>query len=40
MEFGVKQLAKAKAKDIDDYQTKNLKIIQPILIPHVHTLFN
>jgi hypothetical protein len=36
IEFGVKQLANGKAKDIEGYQTKNFKIGGPILIPHIH----
>jgi hypothetical protein len=40
IKFGVKQLANGESKDIEDYQTKILKIGGPILIPHIHKLFN
>jgi hypothetical protein len=40
IEFGVKQLTKGKAKDIKGYQVEILKIGGPILIPHIHKLFN
>jgi len=38
--FGVKQLANGKAKDIKGYQAEILKIGGPILIHHLHKLFN
>ena len=38
--FGVKRLANGKAKDIEGYQAEILKIGGPILIPHIHKLFN
>jgi hypothetical protein len=40
IEFEVKRLANGKAKDILGYQAKNIKIKEPILIPHIHNLFN
>jgi hypothetical protein len=40
IEFGVKWLANGKAKDIEGYQSKKFKIGGPILIPHIHKLFN
>jgi hypothetical protein len=40
IEFGVKRLANGKAKDIEGYQDENFKIRGPILIPHIHKLFN
>jgi hypothetical protein len=40
IEFGVKQLANGKAKDIQGYQDEIFKIGGPILIPHIHKLFN
>jgi hypothetical protein len=40
IEFGVKWLANGKAKDIEGYQDENFKIGGPILIPHIHNLFN
>jgi hypothetical protein len=40
IEFGVKQLANGKAKDIEGYQAEIFKIGGPILIPHIHKLFN
>jgi hypothetical protein len=40
IEFWVKKLANGKAKDIEGYQAKILKIEGPILIPHMHKLFN
>jgi hypothetical protein len=36
----VKRLEKNKAKDIEGYQAEILKIGRPILIPHIHNLFN
>jgi hypothetical protein len=38
--FGVKKLTNGKAKDIEGYQAEILKIGGPILIPHIHKLFN
>jgi hypothetical protein len=40
IEFMVKQLANGKAKDIEGYQAEIFKIRGPILIPHIHKLFN
>jgi hypothetical protein len=40
IKFGVKRLSKGKAKDIEGYQAEILKIGGPILIPHIHKLFN
>jgi hypothetical protein len=40
IEFRVKQLANGKAKDIEGYQAEIFKIGGPILIPHIHNLFN
>jgi hypothetical protein len=40
IEFGVKRLANGKAKDIEVYQDEIFKIEGPILIPHIHKLFN
>ena len=40
IEFGVKRLANGKAKDIEVYQAEIFKIGGPILIPHIHKLFN
>jgi hypothetical protein len=40
IEFGVKWLANGNAKDIEGYQDEILKIGEPILIPHIHKLFN
>jgi hypothetical protein len=40
IEFGVKQLANGKAKDIEGYQVEIFKIEGPILISHIHKLFN
>ena len=40
IEFGVKRLANGKAKDIEGYQAEFFKIGGPILIPHIHKLFN
>ena len=40
IEFRVKWLANGKAKDIKGYQAEILKIEGPILIPHIHKLFN
>ena len=40
IDFGVKCLANGKAKDIEGYQEKSLKIGGHVLIPHIHKLFN
>jgi hypothetical protein len=40
IEFGVKSLTNGKAKDIEGYQDEIFKIGGPILIPHIHKLFN
>jgi hypothetical protein len=40
IEFRVKRLANGKTKDIEDYQAAIFKIEGPILIPHIHKLFN
>jgi hypothetical protein len=40
IEFGVKQTANGKAEDIEGYQDEIFKIEGPILIPHIHKLFN
>jgi hypothetical protein len=40
IKFGHNQLAIGKTKDINGYQDKILKIRGPILIPHIHKLFN
>jgi hypothetical protein len=40
IEFRVKRLANGKAKDIEGYQDEIFKIGGPILIPHIHKLFN
>ena len=40
IDFGVKCLENWKAKDIEDYQAKILKIGGPVLIPNIHKLFN
>ena len=40
IEFGVKQLANAKAKDVEGYQDGIFKIGGSVLIPHIHKLFN
>ena len=39
-DFGVKRLANGKAKDIEGYQEKILKIGGHVLNPHIHKLFN
>ena len=39
IDLGVKRLANEKAKDIEGYQAKILKIGSPVLIPHIHKLF-
>ena len=40
IDFGVKHLANGKSKDIEGYQAEILKIGGPVLIPHIHKLFN
>ena len=40
IEFGVKRLANGKAKNIEGYKAQIFKIGGPILIPHIHKLFN
>jgi hypothetical protein len=40
IEFRVKRLANEKEKDIEGYQAEIFKIGGPILIPHIHKLFN
>jgi hypothetical protein len=40
IEFEVKRLANGKVKDIEGYQAEFFKIEGPILIPHIHKLFN
>ena len=40
IDFWVKRLANGKAKDIEGYQEEILKIGGPVLIPHIHKLFN
>jgi hypothetical protein len=40
IDFGVKQLANGKVKDIEGYQAEFFKIGGPILILHIHKLFN
>jgi hypothetical protein len=40
IEFRVKRLANGRAKDNEDYQAEIFKIGEPILIPHIHKLFN
>ena len=40
IEFRVKRLTNGKAKDIEGYQAEIFKIGGPILIPHIHKLFN
>jgi hypothetical protein len=40
IDFGVKQLANGKAKDIEGYQAEIFKIGGPILIHNIHKLFN
>jgi hypothetical protein len=36
----VKWLIKGKYKDIEGYQYEILKIGGPVLIPHIHKIFN
>ena len=38
--FGVNHLANGKAKDIEGYQAEISKSGRPVLIPHIHKLFN
>jgi hypothetical protein len=40
IEFGVKPLPNGKAKDIEGYQAEIFKIEGPILISHIHNIFN
>jgi len=40
IDFGVNCLANGKAKDIEGYQAEILKIGDPVLIPHIHKIFN
>ena len=40
IDYGVKRLANGKDKDIEVYQVEILKIGGPVLIPHIHKLFN
>jgi len=40
IEFGVKQLANGKAKDIEGCQAKFFKMGGSILIPLIHKIFN
>jgi hypothetical protein len=40
IDFGVKRVANGKAKDIEGYQAQIFKIEGPILISHIHKLFN
>ena len=40
IEYEVKHLANGKAKDIEGYQAEIFKIGGPILILHIHKLFN
>jgi hypothetical protein len=40
IEFGVERLANGKSNDIEDYQDEIFKTEGPILIPHIHKLFN
>jgi len=40
IEFGVKDLANGKSKDIEGYQVEILKMGGSVLIPHIHKLFN
>ena len=40
IEFEVKRLTNGKAKDIEGYQAETFKIGGPILIPHIHKIFN
>jgi hypothetical protein len=40
IEFGVKRLANGKDKGTEGYQDEIFKVIGPILMPHIHELFN
>ena len=40
IEFKIRWPANGKAKDIEGYQDENIKIGGPIIIPHIHELFN
>jgi hypothetical protein len=40
IEFVVKRISNGKAKDIEGYQDEIFKIGGPILIPHIHKIFN
>lgn len=40
IDFGVNRLANGISKDIEGYQAEILKIGGPVLIPHIHKLFN
>jgi len=40
IKFGVNHLANGKAKDIKGYKARIIKIGGPVLIPHIHKLFN
>ena len=40
IEFGVKHPTDGKAKEIEGYQIEIFKIREPILIPHIHKIFN
>jgi hypothetical protein len=40
IEFEIKRLANGNAKDIQGYHSEIFKIGGPILIPHIHKLFN
>jgi hypothetical protein len=40
IEFRVKRLENGKAKDIEGCQAEILKIGGPIIIPHIHKVFN
>jgi len=39
-DFGINRLANGKAKDIEGYEDEILKIGGPVLIAHIHKLFN
>ena len=40
IKFGINRITNGKAKDIEGYQVEILKIGGPVLIPHIHKLFN
>jgi len=40
IEFGIKHLAKGKAKDIKGFQIEIFKIGSYVLIPHIHSILN